>query len=139
MPERSITYCTPELQEVWYAALKKFSEAHPDLPVPFLTCTYRSREEQDRLFNQPWDHIDNDQDGKIDEADEKVTNARAGQSYHNFYPSRAFDVAFRKPNKQLDWNDHLFIKFAAVVKEINPKVTWGGEFKRFKDMPHFQL
>ena len=34
---------------------------------------YRSQERQKRLYNQPWDGIDNDGDGKIDEANEKVT------------------------------------------------------------------
>lgn len=39
---------------------------------------------QNSLFNQPTDGKDNDGDGKIDEADEKVTGARGGSSPHNY-------------------------------------------------------
>lgn len=39
---------------------------------------------QNSLYDQPYDGKDNDNDGKIDEADEKVTNAKGGQSPHNF-------------------------------------------------------
>ena len=39
---------------------------------------------QDGLYNQPTDGKDNDGDGKIDEADEKVTGAKGGQSPHNY-------------------------------------------------------
>lgn len=35
--------------------------------------TYRSQERQKKLYNQPWDNIDNDRDGRIDEPDEQVT------------------------------------------------------------------
>lgn len=39
---------------------------------------------QNSLYNQPYDGKDNDRDGRIDEADEKVTAAKGGQSPHNF-------------------------------------------------------
>ena len=138
MPERSITYCTEELQEAWFAASDKFKQTYPALPQPILTCTYRSPTEQDELYNRPWDGKDNDGDGLIDEKDEKVTNAKAGQSYHNKYPSRAFDIAFKKGNK-LDWTIDNFKKFYEIIHVINPKIVWGGNWKSFKDYPHFQL
>jgi peptidoglycan L-alanyl-D-glutamate endopeptidase CwlK len=139
MSERSITYCVEELQEAWFKASDEFKKLYPKLPVPILTCTYRSPEEQDALYRRPWDHIDNDLDGLIDEKDEKVTNAKAGQSYHNYYPARAFDVAFKKPEGGLDWDTELFKKFAVIVKKQSPKIFWGGDFKMFKDMPHFEI
>lgn len=138
MSERSITYCIEELQKVWYAASKEYNDLYPDLPKPIITCSYRSPEEQEALYRQPYDGIDNDHDGQVDEKDEKVTNAKAGQSYHNYYPSRAFDVAFRRADKKLDWNLNLFIKFAKLAKAADPKVRWGGDFKTFKDYPHFE-
>jgi len=137
MCQRSITYCTVPLQEAWFAASDKFIATYPTAPTPILTCTYRSNEEQNALYNQPWDGKDNDGDGKIDEPDEKVTKAKAGQSYHNFYPSRAFDVAFRK-GKTLDWTVENFQKFYDIIHVINPNIVWGGNWK-FKDYPHFQL
>lgn len=138
MSERSITYCITELQELWYAASKDFVETYPSLSKPFLTCTYRAPEEQQKLYNQPYDHIDNDNDGKIDEADEKVTNAKPMQSYHNFYPARAFDIGFKDTKNKMDWDLNLFHKFAVIAKKHNPKVIWGGDWK-FKDYPHFEI
>lgn len=139
MAQRSITYCTEELQEAWYDCYKKFRVKYPNLPIPILTCTYRSMEEQEALYNQPWDKKDNDGDGKIDEPDEKVTNAKPGQSLHNLYPAKAFDIAFKKADGSIDWSLSLFQTFAEVMKEVNPKVEWGGSWKKFKDYPHFQL
>lgn len=139
MAQRSITYCTEELQVAWHEASKKYKELFPNMAQPFLTCTYRSPEEQDKLYDQPYDGIDNDADGKIDEKDECVTNAKAGQSYHNHYPSKAFDIAFKNKQGKLVWDIDNFIIFAKIIKEINPKIIWGGSFKKFKDNPHFEL
>ncbi len=140
MSQRSITYCVEELQVAWYAAEKKYKELYPNMAQPFLTCTYRSPEEQTKLYNQPTDGIDNDGDGKIDESDECVTHAKAGQSYHNYYPSKAFDIAFKNKDGKLIWDIDNFIMFAKLMEEINPKIIWGGRWKPSKrDNPHFEL
>ncbi len=104
---------------------------------PFITCTYRPPAEQTALFNQPTDKKDNDGDGKIDEADERVTNARAGKSAHNFLPALAFDIAFRNPNGSLDWDPDIFKAFSNLVMKT-PGIVWGGSFKSIKDAPHFE-
>ena len=138
--ERSITYCTEDLQKVWYEAEAKYRALFPNLAQPFLTCTYRSSEEQNKLYAQPTDGLDNDKDGKIDEPDECVTHARGGQSYHNSYPSKAFDIAFRTKEGKLDWSLDNFKIFANIVKSINPQVIWGGNWsKKKRDNPHFEL
>lgn len=93
----------------------------------------RSWAEQTALFNQPFDGKDNDHDGKIDEADEKVTNAKAGSSYHNF--GLALDVVEIKNGKAL-WTNPNWSKIAALGKSIG--FEWGGDWKSFKDKPHFQ-
>ncbi len=93
----------------------------------------RSWAEQTALFNQPFDGKDNDRDGKIDEADEKVTNAKAGSSYHNF--GLALDVVEIKNGKAL-WTNPNWSKIAALGKSIG--FEWGGDWKSFKDKPHFQ-
>lgn len=93
----------------------------------------RSWAEQTALFNQPFDGKDNDRDGKIDEADEKVTNAKAGSSYHNF--GLALDVVEIKNGKAL-WTNPNWSKIAALGKSIG--FEWGGDWKNFKDKPHFQ-
>lgn len=128
------------LIDVWDYAFMRWNMAHPTLPQPFLTCTYRSNAEQTALYNQPFDKKDNDGDGKIDERNEKVTNAKAGQSPHNYFPSMAFDIAFwDEKEKKLDWSGYLFEFFNRLVCEkYKDVVTWGGNFKTIPDRPHFE-
>lgn len=124
MPSRDINDCTDELQSVWSTVLMKW-----DHPVkPFLTCTHRTNEEQAELYA-----IGRTVPGK------KVTNAPAGKSLHNLKPSQAFDVAFKNPGGSLNWDVFLFKKLADLIKTINPNITWGGDFRTFKDRPHYEL
>lgn len=120
----------PLLVGVWKAALEVWKIKYPDLAQPFLTYTYRSNEEQNALYAQ----------GRT-KAGRRVTNAKAGQSPHNYLPSYAFDVAFKKKDNTLDWDIKLFNKFAAVVKQQPnaEKVQWGGDFVSIKDAPHFEV
>lgn len=116
-----------ELVTAYEAACIKFKELYPNDPQPFLTYTYRSDEEQTRLYAQG-----RTVKGAI------VTNAKAGESPHNFNPSFAFDIAFVTMGRKLSWDKKLFKKFADIVKEIAPSIEWGGDWK-FLDVPHFQL
>jgi len=104
-------------------AIAKYSELYHDSSKPFLTCTYRSNEEQEQLFKQV----------------PKVTNAHAGQSPHNYLPSLAFDIAFLKPDKSLDWSIINFKNFADILTSIDTRIEWGGNFKSMIDRPHFQI
>ena len=54
---------------------------------------------------------DNNGNGKINEAAEKVTQAKGGQSAHNYNPSFAIDVAFVVKSKT-DWAEKWFKLFA---------------------------
>ena len=87
---------------------------------------YRSIKEQDALFNQR----------------PKVTNARGGQSIHNY--GLAFDVVILldKDNngtfESVSW-DINSKHFKTVVAYFKSKgYEWGGEWKSFPDYPHFQ-
>jgi peptidoglycan L-alanyl-D-glutamate endopeptidase CwlK len=89
------------------------------------TYVYRSVEEQNKLYNQR----------------PKVTNAKGGQSIHNY--SLAFDIAILldKDNngtfESIDWNISSPY-FKLVVEYFKSKgYEWGGDWK-FKDAPHFQ-
>jgi peptidoglycan L-alanyl-D-glutamate endopeptidase CwlK len=68
------------------------------------------------------------------------------QSKHNQTPSMAVDIV----PYPIDWNDELrFRTLGAVVKEIWSQLpeekregwslSWGGDWKTFKDLPHFEL
>lgn len=64
----------------------------------------------------------------------KVTNARGGQSMHNY--GLAVDFAVMVSGK-ISWDEKLYRpigKYADIVG-----LEWGGNFHTFKDMPHVQL
>lgn len=54
----------------------------------------------------------------------------------------AVDIAFIVAGK-VDWSTHLFKEAYATIstaaKELNVPVEWGGSWRSFVDMPHFQL
>jgi len=87
-----------------------------------VTDTYRSPSEQEALYakgrNAP---------GSI------VTNARAGQSYHNW--QCAFDVAFRE-GARITYHGP-WEKIGAIGEALG--LEWGGRWQSFPDRPHFQL
>lgn len=130
MPSRDIKDLHPELQTIFTESFNEFIKQYPDKPKPFLTCTFRSNEEQNALYAQG---------RSVGKLGSIVTNARAGQSPHNFKPTLAGDVAFAKTNKVLDWSPKLFMDLYAIMQKKFPdKVTFGGNFK-FKDYPHYEL
>jgi peptidoglycan L-alanyl-D-glutamate endopeptidase CwlK len=87
-----------------------------------ITCGYRSPEEQDRLYAQGRTTA-----GKI------VTNAKAGQSFHQY--KVAIDICPIIAGK-LAWNFD-FKKLGIIGKSCG--FGWGGDFPGFfKDLPHFE-
>lgn len=66
----------------------------------------------------------------------KVTNAKGGQSNHNF--GLAIDVAEIK-NGKIDWNEQekVLPKIAPIGKKWG--FEWGGDWKSLKDKPHFEM
>lgn len=87
---------------------------------------YRSIAEQNVLYNQR----------------PKVTNAKGGQSIHNY--SLAFDyvIMLDKDNngtfETIEWD--LKSPYHKVVVDYfkSKGYEWGGDWKSFKDYPHFQ-
>lgn len=63
-----------------------------------------------------------------------VTNAKGGQSNHNF--GTAFDVV-PIVNGKADWNSKDWNKIGELGKSIG--FAWGGDFKNLVDKPHFEM
>lgn len=84
-----------------------------------ITEGYRSKERQDELYAQG-----RTKPGKI------VTNAKGGQSIHQY--GCAFDVVFVKTGYNGDWN-----ALGTLGKSLG--FTWGGDFLKLKDRPHFEM
>ena len=133
--ENRLMLLHPKVRDIALAAYREAVRITPKGVHPFITETLRSFERSNALYNQPWDGKDNDGDGKIDEADEKVTNASAGQSFHNY--GLAIDFVIQV-NGLPEWkvNDNWMM----VVKCFKERgFVWGGDFKSIKDNPHFEM
>ncbi len=95
------------------------SELHIQLRV---TQGYRSIEEQNALYEQG-----RTTPGNI------VTNARGGQSYHNY--GLAFDVVVME-NGEAKWDKPVTQAIADIAADHG--FEWGGSWSTFQDRPHFQ-
>ncbi|PYE48744.1 M15 family metallopeptidase [Paenibacillus barcinonensis] len=98
-----------------------------------ITHGYRSVEEQDALFAQG-----RSTSGNI------VTNARGGESYHNY--GLAIDFALKTPEGDIVWDMERddngngkadWMEVVALAKEMG--FTWGGDWTDFPDYPHLQM
>lgn len=62
------------------------------------------------------------------------------KSYHQ--SGNAFDIYAIKDGRP-SWNKELLTEIAEhilkVAKDMNVKLTWGGHFKNFVDIPHYQI
>lgn len=116
---RNIADLHPRVQNL----ARKFIQECEEHGIKLLvTSTYRDAESQNALYAQG-----RTVPGKI------VTNAKAGQSFHNWRV--AFDVVPLVNGKAV-WNDDvLWHKIGAIGIECG--LEWGGNWK-FKDTPHFQ-
>lgn len=127
---RNINDLSPRMK----ALFVRFDLAMREAGIDFIvTCTYRDGEEQDRLYAQG-----RSTRGSI------VTNARAGQSRHNAVDaqnkpaSEAFDIVIMNGGKP-DWDikNPNWRKAGTVGKSVG--LEWAGDWKTFKEYPHFQL
>ena len=128
MATRNINDAAPVLRAAYLAAVTQWQQLHPAFPQPFLTCVYRSPQEQDTLYAR----------GRTAPGG-RVTNARGGQSKHNSLPSRAIDIAFRTGSGSVNWEITYFREFARIIQSIDSTIRWGGNFRSIKDNPHFEI
>ena len=116
--------------------LERIKTAHPnirtELEAQYIECNellptnctlrfafvYRSPQEQDELFNKR----------------PKVTNARGWQSIHNY--GLAFDIVLIVDGKAVWTVNKEWKQVADYFKSKGWE--WGGDWKSFKDAPHFQ-
>jgi peptidoglycan L-alanyl-D-glutamate endopeptidase CwlK len=89
-----------------------------------ITSTYRDNESQSALYA-----IGRTKPGK------KVTNAKAGQSFHNFRV--AFDFV-PIVNGKAAWNDFVLFKTCGEIAE-SVGLEWAGRWKKFPELAHCQF
>ena len=118
---RKLEDLLPQVRSRVEAFLKAADEAGIDLLV---TSTYRDNASQDALYAQG-----RTAPGKV------VTNAKAGQSFHNH--RCAVDVVPLRNGKPVwDTKDPVWQTVGRLGKAAG--LEWAGDWKRFKEFPHFQ-
>lgn len=118
--ERNISTLLPETQKIarqWFK-LARDEVVNRGYEVKII-CGTRTYVEQDALYRQR----------------PKVTNARGGQSWHNF--GLAWDFGLFQNNKYLKEHS-LYTTLGQLYIKVDGLV-WGGTWKSFTDLPHLQL
>lgn len=64
----------------------------------------------------------------------RVTNAKGGRSNHNY--ALAADLAF-VVNGQVSWDEKLYPNIGKWANKVG--LAWGGNWVKFKDLPHVEL
>lgn len=96
----------------------------------------RTMAEQHGLYMRNKNGKDDDGDGLIDEADEKVTNADSGQSPHNFNLARDIVPCDRPGHIWWKAPKELWHKMGKIAEGFG--LIWGGNFKTIYDAPHVE-
>ena len=117
---RDIADLHPRVQPLAHAFIAKCTENGIDV---LITSTYRDAESQAALYAQ----------GRTAPG-VKVTNARPGQSYHNW--RCAFDFVPIVSGKA-QWNDtSLFLRCGQIAESVG--LEWAGRWKSFTELAHCQ-
>ena len=121
--ESNIITLVPKAQIAARKFLGLLSRIGKDVRIISGTRTYA---EQDTLYRQ----------GRNGNTLQKVTNARGGQSNHNF--GIAWDIGLFENGKYIV-ADSKYKQLPALVLPHLPELEWGGSWRTFPDVPHYQL
>ena len=121
--ETNIISLTPTAQILARRFLLKAKSLQWDVRILSGTRTYA---EQDALYKM----------GRLGNSSPKITHAKGGCSNHNF--GIAWDIGIFEQGKYIQ-TDLLYKKFAGQILVYFPELEWGGNWKSFKDFPHYQL
>jgi peptidoglycan L-alanyl-D-glutamate endopeptidase CwlK len=121
MSERAIRTLQPTAQRLAREFLKRVLAAK--IPARIISGT-RTYAEQDALYAR----------GRNGDPSKPVTNAKGGQSNHNFGVAWDIGIFARGTYRSASL---LYAKAAKVG--LAPGIEWGGHWIRFPDQPHYQL
>lgn len=110
----------PELQ-IW------FDEVRKEFPDAHCSCAFREEKDQKKAF---------------DEGKSKVTwpNSKHNAVGKLGLPrARAFDIFMIDSTGKAVFDKKYYGKVAAKLLEWNAPIIWGGDWKNWKDFPHFEL
>lgn len=122
--EARLSLLHPKVRDLALKAYRDAVTATPKGVHPFITEGLRSFARSNELYAQG-----RTLPGKI------VTNAKAGQSYHNYGMALDFvNIVDGKMNWTVDDN---WMKVVNAFKKQG--FAWGGDFKSIKDFPHLEM
>jgi peptidoglycan L-alanyl-D-glutamate endopeptidase CwlK len=122
----------PKLRVILSQIFSEINTALSGRATVRFTQVLRTFKEQDALFAQ----------GRT-KPGSKVTNARGGQSFHNY--GLAVDFCLILDGKEVSWSQTAdfdgdlkadWMEVVAIFKKYGWE--WGGDFRSIKDSPHFQ-
>ena len=124
---RDLRLAHPELSKRVKALLESYKRMFPTRDI-FLSCVYRSPEEQKRLFLS----------GRFGNQGSILTNCDgfAKLSEHNRAPSRAVDFAVMDGGKVV-WEEIVSYPIGNLAREVG--LEWGGFWEKWQDPWHIQL
>lgn len=111
----------PKVKELCEKHIAACDAADIDL---LITSTYRDIESQNALYAQ----------GRTTPGN-KVTNAKGGQSFHNW--KVAYDVVPIVGGKAIWDDDNLWRRIGKLGTNLG--LEWAGNWKTFRETAHFQL
>jgi peptidoglycan L-alanyl-D-glutamate endopeptidase CwlK len=121
--ESNILTLTPKAQRAARKFLNACHGAGKDVRILSGTRTYA---EQDALYRK----------GRYGNPEPKVTNAKGGRSNHNF--GIAWDIGLFENGKYIT-TDKQYKQLAQLMLPQLPELEWGGNWRSFPDVPHYQL
>lgn len=117
---RSLNDLHPHVSVLAQSFIQECAKAGIDV---IITSTYRDFEAQDAIFAQ----------GRT-KSGPRVTNAKGGESFHNFHV--AFDFV-PIVNGKADWcNTMTFRKCGEIAEGLG--LEWAGRWQKFKELAHCQ-
>lgn len=130
---RDIEAADPKLQMAFKCIKRKYEKVFPGYTL-IVTSVYRTIKEQQRLYTK----------GRT-KPGKKVTwvDGIKKKGNHNYYPSKAIDVAVKKIGGRITWDKKRYLILVDLARQasnfMNVKIRSGGSWKRFKDYPHLEV
>ncbi|MGG4152304.1 peptidoglycan-binding protein [Peribacillus muralis] len=118
------------------SALEMIERAYTEGIAVQISAGYRSLEEQAALYGQGRVYSYNGKNYS-DPGKPVVTDAKPGQSYHNFGLAIDFFLVSDDGRKAIWTVDSRWKHVAAIGKKLG--FDWGGDWRAFKDYPHLEM
>lgn len=119
------------------SALEMIKRAYKEGIYAQISAGYRSMDEQAALYGQGRLYYSYRGKNYSNLAKPKVTNAKPGQSFHNFGVAIDYFIVTDDGKTALWTINTKWRRVAAIGKELGFK--WGGDWTGFKDYPHLEM